>query len=33
MIAEIRNLLRLAKASPVPSRQNSQDHFQDHLLV
>ena len=33
MIAEIRNLLRLAKASPVLSRQNNQDHLQDHLLV
>ena len=27
MIAEIRNLLRLAKASPAPSRQNNQDHL------
>ena len=27
MIAEIRNLLRLAKASPAPSRQNNQNHL------
>jgi hypothetical protein len=27
MIAEIRNLLRLAKSSPEPSRQNNQDHL------
>ena len=27
MIAEIRNLLRLAKASPAPPRQNNQDHL------
>ena len=27
MIAEIRNLLRLAKASPAPSRQNNHDHL------
>jgi hypothetical protein len=27
MIAEIRNLLRLAKSSPAPSRQNNQDHL------
>jgi len=27
MIAEIRNLLRVAKASPAPSRQNNQDHL------
>jgi len=27
MIAEIRNLLRLAKVSPAPSQQNNQDHL------
>ena len=27
MIAQIRSLLRLAKASPAPSRQNNQDHL------
>ena len=27
MIAEIRNMLRLAKSSPAPSRQNNQDHL------